>query len=159
MNPCSCKPSARAPKRLTLELPGDEVGGLGEGGVGIERRGIEFNGIAGGPQRRRGALPVAGVALLDILQNALVYSPDSGSLQLFETPYSSGFRAGRDEELHGRIRADDGPDIAAIEQGAGKAGGRVVGEIALEGEQSRADSRLGCHNRSGIGYTIFPQSG
>lgn len=141
---------------LTLQLPGDEVGGLGEGGVGIERRGIELNGVAGLPQRRRLALPVAGVALLDILQDALVYSPDSGGLQLFETPCGSGFRAGRDEELHGRVGTNHRADIPPIEKRAAEAGWRVVGEIALEGEEGGPDRGLGGHDRGGLRHPVFP---
>src|SRR6185437_2681816 len=97
-------------------------------GIGIERGGIELERIGSALQRGGSALPVARVTKHHILQNALVYSGAACCLQLFESPQSSGFDRGRQEDLGIRVRANDGPDIAPVEHGAGP----PAGEIPLE---------------------------
>ena len=64
-------------------------------------------------------------------------------------------RRGGDENLNVGIRADDGADIAAVEHGAGRLGGK----IALEGDERRAHFGNGGDDRGRLAHRVGLERG
>ena len=54
------------------------------------------------------------------------------------------------------VGADHGADVPAVEHRAGIAGRRVMGEIALKGEEGGPDRGLGSDHRGGLRDLLFP---
>ena len=93
---------------------------------------------------RRGRAPaVAGIAVLHLLQDARVYSLLAPFPQLFRSPRGAGLEAGGQKDLHIRLGADDGGDVAAVENGARLAVRRLCGEAALKRQELRPHRWIG----------------
>jgi hypothetical protein len=128
--------------RLKSALGGAFRGDDGEGGgkcrLAVEARGVEYHRIGRRRQRRDGAIAVAVVTLARLLEDAGVVDVATLGEKLVGAAAGAHFRRGGDEDLHRRIGADHRADVAAVENGAGLAGG----EGTLEGDEGVPDLRV-----------------
>jgi len=99
--------------------------------------GIEQDGILGLPEGCRRAAHVALVAPADVLKYGRLIDIAAGGAKFKRAPPRPGLRRGNDEDLHVRLGADHGSNVAAVEHRAG----RLRGEVALELEQRGAHLR------------------
>ena len=93
------------------------------------------------------------------MQNAARYSFESAIPQLFKTPSDAHLETGGEEYLGVGAGADDGADIAAVEDGALGASRRAVGVGPLEIQQGGPDGGKGCHLGCGASHRFAAQTG
>ena len=88
--------------------------------------GVEQHGVVGHDHRRVGPARVSRVAAADVLQHVLEGEGLAPAGELAPAALGAGLRRGGDEQLGGGVRRDDGADVAAVEDGAGRGprGGR-----------------------------------
>ena len=110
------------------------IAGRGEGGLRIERGRVEHPSVGSNTHRRDRPVRIAAITLLQLFQNRRVYRRVAARPQLLEAPPRALRIAGGDEQLEGRVRADDGADVAAGQHRAAPVGA----ELALERQERRA---------------------
>ena len=106
-------------------------------------------------QRRNRAVAIAFIAPPDVFQDRCLIGRLTGRLELRGPAPRPHLGRRNDEDLHVRIRADDGSDVAPVEHRAG----RCCGEIALKGEERRTHLRNRRHDRGrfadGVAFQNF----
>jgi hypothetical protein len=122
------------------EAPGNESLGGGEGGVYIQIGGVEQEGVC---RRDRGGDATAAVARVTgahIGENLVLVGVTVAACDLRGAAPGADFEACLDEQLGRRFGADDGTDVATVEDRAPATRG-VGGEVALKRQQSLAYRR------------------
>ena len=132
MSPALPPKGISAPSAPGSQRAGDQIGDALEYRVGIERRRIDDSSIGRRDQRSGPTLDVTRVAFLQILQDVLQYNCGALLPQLFEPTPDALRCAGRDEQLYLGRRADERPDIAAVEDRTLGRRWRMRGEIPLQ---------------------------
>ena len=123
-------------------------------GLDVEVRRIELDGVVSRFQRRDSAVAIALIAPPDVFQDRRLIGLLAGSLELRGPAPRPHLGRRNDEDLHVRIRADDGSDVAPVEHRTG----RCCGEIALKGEERVAHLRNRRHDRGGFADRVTFQN-
>ncbi len=119
----------------------------GEGRIGIQIGGVEWDGVGGGLQWRGFSGRVAIVAGRHLALDHRQIDRGAAFPQFLPAARGARGQAGRDEQLYGRIGEDDGADVATVQHRAA-----CGSEIPLECEQGGADARDGGDRRGrGVG--------
>ena len=138
-----------------LSAPGhDEAERVGENLIGGEVRRVEDDRIPGRFRRSGPAGLVAGVALLEILENGRVCSRLAARLQLVESTTGPDFGPCGDVEFDRGVGADDRSDVAAVEDRPR----RLARESPLELDEGRADLRVRGDDRCGASDGLAAQT-
>ena len=143
-------------------MPIDVVNGHLKGRIRRQCRGIDHERIRSRGQGRDSPGAIACVAFLHVLQErANIYSSPSAE-QLPVPPVGAGFQAGGNEKFDGRLGADHGADIAAVEDRAGRTGpldpaGGSAAKPRWNPSSARADAGDRRHPRRGLGGNLVAQ--
>src|ERR1700733_10373261 len=137
------------------------AGGLDNGDRGADRRldvegrGVEAVGVRGRLERRNRAGAVAYVATNDSGEDRGLICRVALTSQFERAPPRPHLRRSGYKDLGVRVRTDDGADVAAVEDGAG----RARGEVALKLYERRAYFRDRRNHRSSLARRIALERG
>lgn len=113
--------------------------------IGTEPAGINNDRIGGRLQRSDGARAITRVTLPHVSQNIGIYSFRTTLPQLLKPPRGALFERGGNKQLQRRSRANDSPDVPAIQNSSFAPLRRRLGEPPLKIQQRLPHRRIGSH--------------
>lgn len=113
--------------------------------LGTEPAGINNDRIGSRLQRSYGARAITRVTLPHVSQNIGIYSFRTPLPQLLKPPRGALFERGSNKQLQCRSRANDGPDVPAIQNRPFRPLRRRLGETPLKVKQSLSNRWIGSH--------------